>query len=511
MGRTAGSQGKDNMKRKGVLRVPRGVQPDEDTANRARSYEELAERYSRLQEAYADLRGNEERYRIIFDNLPLGYMSMDESARIIDVNKTFSAFFGYAYEEIVGKFFAELLAEGVDYHRNVSFPAFKRTGVTRNIVWKVLKKDGSTAIVSMNGRVRYDERGKFIQTHCMMMDITEHRKAEDALRKSEREKALILGTMSERVVYHDEKRRIIWANRVAGGSSGIAADQLSGRTCFEAWRHRSKPCGNCPAMMVFETHKPQKGEVHVDGKILEITAHPVLDENDRFVGVVQISNDITERRSLEKEVLELSSKERNRLGHDLHDGLGQYLTGISFTAKALYKQLAKERSGAGQMAQQIIDSADMAKKLMRSILQGLCPVPEEPRGLVSALSALASNMTDFYRVPCSFVCENEVLLDDHALSTHLFFIAHEAVSNAIKHSGCSRIRIFLGMREGFLNLSVGDDGRGISPEPANGRGMGLRIMRYRASIIGATLEVGSMPGEGTSVICHAPFFQQGND
>jgi len=264
-------------------------------------------------------------------------------------------------------------------------------------------------------------------------------------------------------------------------------------------------------MRVFETGAPQKGEVHVDGKVLEMAAHPVTDENNRFVGVVQISSNITERKSLEKEILELSSKERSRIGHDLHDGLGQYLTGIAFLATALHQQLTRENPGANAMVEQIVASADKAQKLMRSILQGLCLVADEPRGFMSALTALAHNTTDLYKVACSFVCENEVLIDDYALSTHLFFIAHEALTNAIKHSLCSHIRISLAVSDGTLRLSVQDDGRGISPLQTESRGMGLRIMRYRASGVRAALEVKSAPGQGTTVTCLAPLSRPGKD
>jgi PAS domain S-box-containing protein len=467
---------------------------------------EIERRYAELSEAYDALKKSTEQYRLIFGNLPLGYMSMDENARIIDANQTFLEFLGYGRDEIVGKFFADLLAEGVKYHREISFPAFKRTRIARNIVWKVVKKDGSIATVTMNGRVSYDENGNFIQAHCMMMDITEQCKAEEALRKSEKEKALILGVMSERVVYHDTDRRIIWANKGTEEASDMSPEDLSGRVCFEVWRNRSIPCEDCPAMRVFETHKPQRGEVHVDGKVLEMAAHPVMDEKNRFAGVVQISADITKRKLLEKRILELSSKKRNDIGHDLHDGFGQYLTGISMLATALQQQLPPEMVDAKTTVSQIVDSADSAKRLMRSIIQGLCLVADEPEGLMSALSVLAGNITTLHNVHCSLVSEGSGLIDDHAVSTQLFSVAQEAVNNAVKHSSCSHIRIFLSTGKRAVRLSIEDDGRGFFLHSAEDQGMGLRIMRYRASMAAAALEVKST-ASGTSVVCTAPLFR----
>jgi PAS domain S-box-containing protein len=491
------------MSQKRVALPLSSFDPTGEPAETKRLNHELTQQFAELSEAYESLKRSEERYRLVFDNLPLGYMSMDENARIIDANQTFSEFFGYRHDEIVGKFFADLLAEGVRFHREVSFPNFKRTGVVRNLVWKVVKKNGSIATITMNGRVRYDANGKFIQTHCMMMDITEHRKAEEALRKSEKEKALILGVMSERVVYHDVNRRIIWANRVAEETSGMSSEQLAGKACFEVCRTRSTPCEDCPTMRVFDTHKPQKGEAHVDGKVLEMAAHPVMDEDNRFVGVVQISSDITERKLLEKRILELSSKERNDIGHDLHDGLGQYLTGISIFATALHQQLPPEMADAKATAKQIVDSADSAKRIMRSIIQGLCLVADEPQGLMSALSVLASNITSLYDVHCSLITEDQGLIDDHTVSTQLFFIAHEAVNNAVKHSSCSHIGISLSTRNQVVRLSIEDNGCGFSLPSSTDQGMGLGIMRYRASMVRAAIEV-KATSSGTSIICVAP-------
>ncbi|KAA0887963.1 PAS domain-containing sensor histidine kinase [Oryzomonas rubra] len=464
----------------------------------------LTQDFSRLNAAYKELMAIEERYRLMFENVPLGYMSMDKNARLIDANQAFADFFGYAIDEIIGKRFADLLVEGVEYHLNVTFPEYVRTGKSKDLVWKVRKKDGSVATIVTNGNARYDENGDFIQTHCMILDVTEHRKAEEALHKSEREKALILGTMSERVIYHDEHCRIVWANHIAAESAGMPLEQLSGKLCYEVYHGRKTPCEDCPAMMVYKTQKPRTGEVHVHGKVLEVVANPVFDKDNHFIGMVQISNDITERKQLERELLDISSRERKRIGHDLHDGVGQQLTGISFLATALRKQLSAITPDAAETADRIVESTEKAKKLMRSILNGLCLVAAEPQGLMEALATLASGVSKLYRVDCTFSCEKPVLIDDIADSTHLFYIAHEAVSNAVKHSGCSRIRISLDCPRGAGRLTVRDNGAGLAPSQSTNNGMGLRIMRYRAVIIGATFEVKGQPGKGTSIVCKIP-------
>lgn len=475
-----------------------------------RQLETVTGELARVTAAHAELQKNEERYRLMFENVPLGYMSMDVNACLLDVNTAFANFFGYTVEELIGKRFADLLAEGVEYHRKISFPAFKRRGYARNIIWKVRKKNGETATIVMNGRVRYDQDGRFIQTHCMMMDITEHRKAEEALQKSEREKALILGAMSERVIYHDEQRRIIWANRVAAEVAGLPMEQMTGRYCHELLRRgRTIPCDDCPVMKVFETMLPKAGEMQIDGKVLEMTAQPVFDEKNRFVGVVQISTDITGRKQLERELLDISSRERSRISHDLHDGMGQQLTGISFLAAALRQQLSQSHPDAAETAARIAESADSALKLMRSILQGLCLVTDEPQGLMSALSVLAVNTREICHVNCQFSCDEPVLMSDYVVASNLFYIAQEAVCNALRHSGCNGISITLERRRGAVRLIVQDNGSGRLQAEKSKQGMGLRTMRYRAAMIGGGLEIKPVKGKGTRVACLVPSVRPG--
>lgn len=257
-------------------------------------------------------------------------------------------------------------------------------------------------------------------------------------------------------------------------------------------------------MLAFQTRTAHAGEIQVDGKILQMTAHPVVDQHNRFVGVVQISADITERKQLERELLDISSKERRRIGHDLHDGMGQQLTGISFLATALQQQLSNLQPDAAETAARIAESADSALKLMRSILQGLCLVTAEPQGLMSALSVLASNTTDLCRLDCRFSCSKPVMLQDYSTASHLFYIAHEAVCNAVKHSNCSRIRISLEQQRTSLRLNIRDNGCGFILQPGEQSGMGQRTMRYRASIIGATLEIRGIQGKGTTITCLLP-------
>lgn len=220
-----------------------------------------------------------------------------------------------------------------------------------------------------------------------------------------------------------------------------------------------------------------------------------------FTGFIR---DITERKQLEKEILEISDREQRRIGQDLHDGLCQHLAGIELMSQVLAQKLeAKSKVHAkevGKIARHVRDAISQT----RSLARGLSPVTIESEGLMSALHELATNTEKIFRVQCICEFDKPVALDDHAVATHLFRIAQEAVSNAAKHGKARKIVIALRAARGQITLSVSDNGSGLSKQPANHKGMGLRIMQSRASMIGGTLAIEPNEARGVSVICAVP-------
>jgi two-component system CheB/CheR fusion protein len=226
-----------------------------------------------------------------------------------------------------------------------------------------------------------------------------------------------------------------------------------------------------------------------------------LSDRRMFTGFVR---DITERKRLEKENLEISEREQRRIGQDLHDGLCQHLAGIEMLSQVLAHKLEPRSKAAAARATEIAKAVREAISQTRLLARGLSPVTLESEGLMSALAELAVNTEKLFRVHCVFDCPEIVKFNDHAAATHLFRIAQEAVSNAIKHGGAKNISLQLREEAEAVSLRVTDDGAGFPENFSGGTGMGLRIMQARIGMVGGTLRVEQNPAGGVTLFCHAP-------
>jgi len=209
-------------------------------------------------------------------------------------------------------------------------------------------------------------------------------------------------------------------------------------------------------------------------------------------------------RRLEKEILEISDRERQRIGQDLHDGICQQLAGIELMSQVLQQKLEGRSKADAVRAGDIARCVREAISQTRSLARGLAPSTLQSDGLMSALEELAVNTEKMFGISCRFDCPIPVELTDLAVATHLYRIAQEAVSNAIKHGRAKTILITLESSHEFMKLRIRDDGKGFPPVPRPSEGMGLRIMQYRAGVISATIAIEPNEGRGTTIVCSCP-------
>jgi signal transduction histidine kinase len=217
---------------------------------------------------------------------------------------------------------------------------------------------------------------------------------------------------------------------------------------------------------------------------------------------VLLSREISERERLEHEMLQVAEREQVRIGQDLHDGLCQHLTGTALASQVLAQKLERQDAQTAGLALRIVDLVEEAIGLARGMAKGLHPVERRADGLMQALEEFAGNISELFHVRCRFECHTPVLIDSANVATHLFRVAQEGVSNAIKHGRADTIVITLEEAESGLRLAITDNGQGLAAGDRGG-GMGLGIMADRMKMIGGKFSVGAL-GRGTQLVCLVP-------
>jgi len=219
---------------------------------------------------------------------------------------------------------------------------------------------------------------------------------------------------------------------------------------------------------------------------------------------VALTEEIAERERLERAVLDVGESERRRIGRDLHDSLGQFLTGTALAGQVLREKLAArdvpEAADAARLVSLVEDAIEVARKFAR----GLDPVEVEGGGLAEGLRELALRTRTLAPVACEVVTAGPSHVSDSVTATHLYRIAQEAITNAMKHGHARRVELLLEADERRVRLTVRDDGSGFAPTEPRDDGMGLRVMAHRAAVMGGSFRVDSGAGAGTTVTCELP-------
>jgi signal transduction histidine kinase len=217
-----------------------------------------------------------------------------------------------------------------------------------------------------------------------------------------------------------------------------------------------------------------------------------------------LQHESAERQRMARDMLEVSDREQQRIGQDLHDGLGQLLAGMAFLSQVLAQKLARQDRAEAAQATQLVELANQAMTWARELVRGLSPVELEGDGFIVALQELAMQAEHLFGIACQVTCDRLPAMSDHIVATHLYRIAQEAVSNAVKHGQARHIVLALTTGQHSLTLAIHDDGVGFQEGANKPTGMGLRSMQYRASMIGASLAIHSNASSGTTVVCEWP-------
>jgi PAS domain S-box-containing protein len=341
-------------------------------------------------------------------------------------------------------------------------------------------------------------------------DVTKRKRAEEALRASETRLRAIVDTEPECVKVVHADGELLEMN--AAGLAMLEADSVDavnkhGLLNFVCSEHRVAFSALHRRVIEGESGTLEFAVVGIKGtrRWLHTHAVPMRDATAAATKLLAITRDITEQKHLGLALVEASNREQRRLGHELHDGLGQDLTGISMLTAALASSAAKaglsiadELVRLGTMTRQAIDTC-------RVIARGLSPVSEATGGVAHALRNMVELQRDAYGADVQFeaVTAAPIRLQAHA-QDHLYRIAQEAVTNARKHARANVVKVTLIVQRTLVRLEILDDGVGFVPDFAKSTGMGLKIMQYRAAAIGALLSIAPDKRGGTLLACQCP-------
>lgn len=309
------------------------------------------------------------------------------------------------------------------------------------------------------------------------------------------------------VFNQDTELRYIWVHPAVAGPLAEPEKNVLGKTDEDLFPQAEADRMVQIKLRVLTTGSGVRQEVNctINGeqRVYDLTVEPVRDSTGKIVGITGATMDITEHKRLEREVLQISELEQRRIGQDLHDGICQHLAGIEMMSHVLQQNLQKKSAAQAAQAEKIASHVRDVIGQTRSLARGLSPLVLESEGLMVALAELAASTEKLFHVRCRFDCPAPVSIHELITATHLFRIAQEAVTNAVKHGKAKGIQINLEAQLEKIVLTVKDNGSGFSQPNGTTKGMGLRIMQYRAGMIGATL-LFQKQGRGTAVVCFLP-------
>jgi PAS domain S-box-containing protein len=472
------------------------------------------------------VRQSEKRYRTLFDFVPVAVYTCDAKGLIQEYNQHAVELWGrepkrnHPSEKFCGSlkiFYPD--GRPMPHHKCPMARALRGERLTAtDLEILVEQSSGARRSVLVSPTALRNEQGEIIGAINCLHDITVRKRTENALRESEERSHAIIHQSTAGITGTDLAGHIIFANEKFCSMLGYEERELVGKTILEI----THPDHLAESRRLFrrivskgEPYQLDKRYRRKDGSTLwvNVSASPLRDTEGKTQSAVSVILDISVRkkaqailedraRGLEGEILAISDREQRRLGQELHDSLCQHLSAIAFMARSVALRLEKHRvievGDIEKIAELINDGVTEA----RTIARGLHPVEMEPPGLVTALAALVKQR--HWPVRCRLEADEEISVQDATAALHLYRIAREAIINANKHASAREILVRMRHSTKGIELSVIDDGVGISANPPLGSGMGFHIMQYRARSIGARLEIKPIKPHGTRVTCYVP-------
>lgn len=372
--------------------------------------------------------------------------------------------------------------------------------------YRLRRFDGVWRWILDRGIPLSDQDGKFVGFIGSCIDITDRKSGEQALHESQERLRAILNTVADAVITIDWRGRIAEVNPAAEQMFGYTSTELAGRkwglllspahreveSAYLQSHHRSDAMHGSGIRRELKARRKDRREFPVDLTLRKI------DHLRLLVGVVR---DLSDRRRLEAEILRITEEERKRVAADLHDGICQEMVGIQYLSTLLQRDLEKRSPQLARRARRIAEALSAVADHTRQLARGMNPIVGGGNGLMVALGKLADTHGKTLRVCCSFRAQPPVFIEHSMVANELYRIAQEAVYNSVRHGRAKRIQLRLWETRHEFRLSILDDGIGVPADLSKSPGMGLRVMSYRAALLGGQVTVRPRKPSGTAVMC----------
>lgn len=445
----------------------------------------------------------------ILDNLPRLVMLIDLDGTILYWNGGGEQVFGYDAEEAEGKpvWFLYPNRKSDDFEEELTQ---LKKGENLSSEVEGYHKNGSVIWLDVKRTIIENSRGEQVILGTAS-DISLQKKAEFELAESQARTEAILETAVEGIITIDKEGIIQSFNKSAEKMFGYHSGEVIGKNVsmlmpspyheeHDQYMDNYLETGERKIIGIGREVRGKRKDGSVFPIELAVSEVNVGDEII-FTGLIK---DISDRRKLENEILEIAEDERRRIGHELHDGLGQMLSGISLISRNLARKLEANGLPAAKEVLEISKLIREADEQARELAHGLAHIELENEGLQVAIDRLCERAEEFTEILCSFECPKDIKIEKSIVALHLYRIAQEAINNAVKHGQATKIFVRLEVNKMKLQLVVEDNGIGFDSEERIHKGMGIKTMKYRSHILGGKLYISETSEGGTRVICSIP-------
>lgn len=445
---------------------------------------------------------------VVFDNIMFGTILTSMGGEIVFWDQSNENIFGYKSDEIL----EESIDLLYDHTKSISFRELLKECAKQGEIegqWLGVHKSGARIWLDVRAKLLHGEFSSTDVCIISLLNVSKLKKTERQLRRSKLLAQNLFDNSADAIIIINDQGNIFSCNVAVKKMFGYQEMELAGKSVNEILPHVSYEDGGFMKKNIFSSEKINGVDLELQGVKKDGTEFPVemtlseinWDNRKIFTGIIR---DLTERRNLERRIFEIGSEERRRIGYELHDGLGQMLTGIRFLSENLAKKLKAQGSPGVDAANEIAEMVKDADEYTRSLSRGLVHVDMEKKGLSVGLQKLCSKFTSVTGVSCQFVESGDVEIENYNISLHLFRIAQEAVNNAIKHANADHIVVHLSRDFKEVCVTVTDNGDGFEMGDGHGNGLGIQIMRHRAGMLGGFMEIERTENEETQVRCVVP-------